>query len=96
MKAVLLYDSAEDVMTTAPVHFPAHKARIDEFQARGILEAIGPFADPRQGAMGIFASREAAEEFLAGDPFVLEGVVVGHRILDWLGETPTPRSLGGD
>ena len=40
MKAVLLYDSAEDVMITAPVHFPAHKARIDEFQARGILEAI--------------------------------------------------------
>ncbi|MGN6695450.1 MAG: YciI family protein [Aquihabitans sp.] len=93
MKTVLLYESSDDVMTLAPIHFPAHKARIDAFQARGILEAIGPFADPRDGAMGIFTSREAAEEFVADDPFVLEGVVSGHRILEWHGETPLPRSL---
>lgn len=93
MKTVLLYESSDDVMTLAPIHFPAHKARIDAFQARGILEAIGPFADPRAGAMGIFTSREAAEEFVADDPFVLEGVVSGHRILEWHGETPLPRSL---
>jgi uncharacterized protein YciI len=93
VKAVLLYESADDVMTTAPIHFPAHKERIDAFQERGVLEAIGPFGDPRDGAMGIFTSREAAEEFVAEDPFVLHGVVVGHRILDWHGETPLPRSL---
>lgn len=93
MRAVLIYESSADVMTLAPIHFPAHKARIDEFQGRGELEAIGPFADPRDGAMGIFTSREAAEAFVAEDPFVLEGVVVGHRILEWHGETPLPRSL---
>lgn len=96
MKAVLLYESAADVMETAPIHFPAHKARIDEFQARGLLEAIGPFGDPRDGAMGIFTSREAADAFVAEDPFVLQGVVVSHRILDWHGETPLPRSLAED
>ena len=96
MKAVLLYESSEDVLALAPIHFPAHKARIDAFSARGVLEAIGPFADPRDGAMGIFADREAAEEFVAGDPFVLEGVVRAHRILEWHGETPLPRSLASD
>lgn len=96
MKAVLLYESSDQVMELAPVHFHAHKARIDEFQARGDLEAIGPFADPRDGAMGIFTSREAAEAFVADDPFVVHGVVRAHRILGWHGETPLPRSLGGD
>ena len=90
MKAVLLYESADDVLTTAPIHFAAHQARIDAFQKRGVLGEIAPFADPRDGAMGVFASREAAEEFVAEDPFVLEGVVVAHRILEWLDDAPLP------
>ena len=33
---------------------------------------IGPFANAQEdGAMGIFTTREAAEEFVRGDPFVL-------------------------
>ena len=36
----------------------------------------GPFGDPqREGSMAVFTSREAAEEFAEGDPFVLNGVV---------------------
>ena len=32
---------------------------------------VGTFDEPMNGdAMGIFTSREAAEEFIAGDPFV--------------------------
>ena len=33
--------------------------------------------------MSIFTQREAAEEFVAGDPFVLNGVVAGWEIRDW-------------
>ena len=33
--------------------------------------------------MAIFASREAAEEFVAGDPFVVNGVVRRWEIRDW-------------
>jgi len=33
--------------------------------------------------MAIFASREAAEEFVEGDPFVLHGVVARHEIREW-------------
>ena len=37
MKYVLFYDSAEDVVTKAPAHFPAHRARLEDFHARGTL-----------------------------------------------------------
>ena len=84
MKYVLFYESAEDVLTKAPAHYEAHVARLGEFQARGDLLFVGPFGDPQeQGSMSIFTSREAAEEFVAGDPFVLNGVVAGWEIRDW-------------
>jgi hypothetical protein len=31
----------------------------------------------------VFTSREAAEEFVAGDPFVLGGVVASHELRPW-------------
>jgi uncharacterized protein YciI len=84
MKYVLLYRSAADVLETAPVHYPAHRARVDAFHARGDLELIGTFADPvKDGSMAIFAGREAAEEFVAGDPFVLNGVVASWELREW-------------
>jgi uncharacterized protein YciI len=51
--------------------------------ARGELLMIGPFSDPRQGAMGVFATREAAEAFVPVDPFVLEGVVNKWELREW-------------
>ena len=66
MKYVLLYASGENVAANAPPHFPAHKARLDAFHARGDLLMVGTFGDPQaQGSMAIFASREAAEELRA-------------------------------
>lgn len=43
----------------------------------------GPFADPAQGALGVFTSRAAAEEFVRDDPFVLNGVVGKWTLRDW-------------
>ncbi len=84
MKYVVLYASADDVAHRAPPHFPAHKARLDTFHACGDLLMVGTFADPQaQGSMAIFRTREAAEEFVAGDPFVLNGVVASYEIRDW-------------
>jgi uncharacterized protein len=37
MKYVVLYESADDVAGRAPAHFPAHKARLDDFHRRGDL-----------------------------------------------------------
>ena len=45
---------------------------------------IGPFANPLEdGAMGIFTTREAAEEFVRGDPVVRHGVVRNWTIREW-------------
>ncbi len=82
-KYVVFYESADDVLVKAPLHFPAHRARWQEFQAAGTLLMVGTFANPQEGAMGIFTTREAAEEFVAGDPFVLNGVVRNWYIREW-------------
>ena len=84
MKYVLLYESADDVAAKAPARFPAHRERLDAFHARGDLLMVGTFGDPQtQGSMAIFTTREAAEEFAAGDPFVLHGGVRAWEVRDW-------------
>jgi uncharacterized protein YciI len=83
-KYVLFYASADDVLTKAPAHFPAHRARLDEFHARSVLLAVGTFGDPQEeGSMAIFTTREAAEEFARDDPFVLGGVVSAWEVREW-------------
>ncbi|WP_439903122.1 YciI family protein [Microbacterium azadirachtae] len=65
--------------------FPRHQAYYRAFhEAGGELIALGPFAtaDAVAGSMGIFATQEAAERFIADDPFVTEGLADA-RILDW-------------
>jgi uncharacterized protein len=85
VKAVVFYESAPDVATRAPAHMAEHRARWAEFSRRGELLMIGPFANPQEeGSMGIFTTREAAEEFVRGDPFVLNGVVRNWYIRDWI------------
>jgi uncharacterized protein YciI len=83
MKIVMVYEIAPDGMAHARTHFPAHRARLDEFHARGVLLMAGPYANPMEGALGIFTSREAAEEFIAGDPFVTHGVVGKWTLREW-------------
>jgi len=83
LKAVVFYESADDMAAKAREHFPAHQALWREFAGRGELLMIGPFDNPRGGAMSIFTTREAAEEFVRGDPFVLHGVVRSWTIREW-------------
>ena len=75
MKYVLFYEPG-DVNAKAPLHADAHGAWFERFHQSGTLLMIGPFANAQEeGAMGIFTSRDAAEKFANGDPFVLNGVV---------------------
>jgi uncharacterized protein YciI len=83
VKYVLYYQSAPDVLEKAPLHAEAHRARWKEFAAKGSLLMIGPFANPHEGAMGIFTTREAAERFAQADPFVLNGVVSHWVVREW-------------
>jgi uncharacterized protein YciI len=84
VKAVVFYESADGVAGNAPRYVAEHRARWQEFAGRGELLMIGPFANAQQdGAMGIFTTRAAAEEFVRGDPFVVHGVVSNWTIREW-------------
>ena len=83
MKYVMFYELASDGLPKAQAYFQEHRARLDEFHARGTLLMAGPFANPTEGALGVFTSREAAEEFIQGDPFVVHGVVGKWTVWEW-------------
>ena len=81
MKYVMTYYPSEDFLALAREHVPAHRARLREFHDRGLLLMAGPLDQPPSGeALGIFTSREGAEEFIGDDPFV-RGGVVAHWII---------------
>ena len=83
MKYVVFYETADGAMPLARQHFPAHKLRLDAFHARGTLLMVGTWANPQEGAMAVFTSRDDAEEFVKDDPFVLNGVVSRWEIREW-------------
>ena len=84
MKYVLTYRAVPDFLPLAREHFPAHQAHYQRFADRGELLLIGPLSEPQNGdAMAVFAWREAAEEFVAGDPFVVHRVVAEWSVRGW-------------
>jgi uncharacterized protein len=86
------------LLTTSPKR-AANRARLEQFHARGLLLLAGPLLDPMDGsAMGIFTSRQATEEFIRGDPFVLHGVVCSWRVRpgDEFLTGPDDRTVSGD
>jgi uncharacterized protein YciI len=83
MKYVLLYGPADD-MAKAREHFPDHREWYEKFHVRGLLLMVGRFTDEdAPTAMSVFTTREAAEEFVGGDPFVHNGVVREWAIREW-------------
>jgi len=83
VKYALLYESAADVAERAPEHFDAHRAHWQRFLDDGTLLMIGPFRPSGDGAMSVFRTREAAESFARGDPFVLHGLVTRWTVHEW-------------
>jgi len=81
MKTVVIGESSGATMETIMQVYPRHKAVVDSFIEKGEVIGIGPFAD--RGNMAIFRTREAAEEFVKKDPFILEGLVKSFVIRDW-------------
>jgi uncharacterized protein YciI len=81
MKAVVIAEPSGATMDMIRSVFPRHKAVLDRFVARGEVIGVGPFVD--LGSMAIFRTREAAEQFVREDPFILEGLVRSVVIRDW-------------
>jgi uncharacterized protein YciI len=83
MKIVCFYEMATDALSKVMAHYPMHRARLEEFHARGLLLAAGPLGNPPESAMAVFTTQEAAEEFIKGDPFVTNGLVSKWRLVEW-------------
>jgi uncharacterized protein len=84
MKYVMTYEAAPDFMSKVPANIEAHRALWHKYREAGTLLLIGPFTDaPAGGAMGVFTTRQAAESFVAEDPFVKNGLVARHLIREW-------------
>jgi len=81
MKFVVIGEPSGATMEQLMAVYPRHKVFVEAFVARREVIGIGPFAD--RGNMAIFRSREAAEEFVRGDPFALTGLVKAYAIREW-------------
>ena len=77
-------EAPEDLGRKIADLMPEHRARLDQFHAEGRLLMVGAFADPMSdGSMGIFPTRQDAEDFMLGDPFLKNGVVRSWRLVEW-------------
>lgn len=84
MKAVVIGESSGASMEIIMSVYPGHKIVADKYINKGDIIGMGPFAGG--GSMTIFKTREAAEEFVKEDPFILEGLVKSFVIRDWKDE----------
>ncbi len=81
MKAVVIGQPSGVTMDKIMSVYPRHKVVVDKYVEQGHVIGIGPFTT--LGNMAIFRQREAAEQFVKEDPFILEGLVKSVVILDW-------------
>jgi uncharacterized protein YciI len=80
------YASIEEARRLAPDTLAAHVARSQQWHADGRLLMAGAFLDrPEEpvSTMAVLRTREDAEEFVAGDPFVLAEMVERSSIRAW-------------
>jgi uncharacterized protein len=80
------YPSVAEALAEAPEAIATHKKRSQEWHEQGKLVMAGAFRDSPEGrlnTMGVLTSREAAEAFAKGDPFVVNGKVIRWYIREW-------------
>ena len=83
---VTSYESLDDAVAREPHLIADHRARSKEFYAQGkVLIAGAFFNNPQEplSTMAVLTTREAAEEYARGDPFVLNGMVSRWYIREW-------------
>jgi uncharacterized protein len=87
------FSSWAEVQEKAPQAVAQHIARSKQLHEDGILLMAGVFLDrPDEPVttMGVLVSRAAAEEYMRGDPFVLNGQVKRWYIREWANMFYTP------
>ena len=80
------YASFEDAKINAAGDIAAHIKRSHELHEKGTLLMSGAFIEKKDeplSTMAVLTSREAAEEYITGDPFVIKGLVSNWYIREW-------------
>jgi uncharacterized protein YciI len=82
---VLFYDYVENVVERRAPYRDDHIAVVGAWKADGRLISGGALGTPPTGAMLVFLvdDPEDVEAFVAEDPYVLNGIVTGHRVVPW-------------
>jgi len=83
---VLKYRSFAEAKSEAAEKIGAHITRSKELHASGVLVMAGAFLDKPDeplSTMAVFTSRQAAEEYVKGDPFYLDGSMTHWSIREW-------------
>lgn len=83
---VTKYQSLTEAMEKEPELISNHRIRSKKFHEEGKLLLAGAFLDrPEEplSTMAVLSSREAAEEYAKGDPFLLKGMISNWYIREW-------------
>ncbi len=83
---VTKYKNFEEAKAKAPEQIAAHIARSKELHQKGTLLMSGAFLNnPGEplSTMGVLSSREAAEDYIHGDPFFINGMIGKWYIREW-------------
>jgi uncharacterized protein len=80
------FGSMDEVRRDAPQALREHIERTQRLHSDGVVLMAGAFLEPTDGpisTMAVLAGREAAEDFVRGDPFVKLGKVSHWEIREW-------------
>ena len=79
----LFYDYVENAVEVRAPYRDEHLKLINEWIDDGRATAGGALGDPPHGALILFATEEAANEFPGLDPYVANGVATSWRVEPW-------------
>ena len=82
---VLQYDYIPDVLEKRGPYRQGHLDLANQMIATGTCWSGGPYTEGGEptGAFFFFTSHQAAQDFVQQDPYVTNGIVTGHKILEW-------------
>lgn len=85
MHWLLTYDYVDDIATRRAPFREAHLELVRDLHNRGALLMAGAVGEPIEGALLVFKAEDqsVAEEFVAQDPYVREGLVTRWRVRPW-------------
>ena len=79
---ILKYDVVEDFGTKRLAHREALITLAGRYKREGRLVMGGALAD-MTGVRIVFRSREDADSFMKEDPYINNGLVIRHQVMEW-------------